>query len=819
MKRFFLLSLSAILWCVSGSAGQSRFFTPFQYMHYDCVGGTGVKSLTVTENGSGKTEVYYFRPDGGISSIYGIAEGDTSKVASYVYKGDKLVDIDRHLERNELKYNKAKQLCGIQTYELWNSKSRPAYYTVVEYDENNLPVRYFRGKEPSPTQDPGDYEAKASYKDGKRVSYTETVYDSDQKGFVRNDYKYDENGVATGYSVYKDGTFIRKVQFTHKYDDHGNWIVRKALSGRSVLYTVTRNLTYYTAEETASAVVVEKNTGKSALGAYFSDMKDRIVTEVYYNYDGGIVLISIVLLMTLAGMIYVLIRMIDDPPFNRHVLGNGMKRLWMYDSSRYLNVLVYFGVAFLCFLASILVIALVGGVLWLLAWILKIIVHIIIVFGWICTIIGVLGLIGKAGEALIPLIIGIIILSFKNSMKIMGNAAVDWSFAFLKRINMIGWGFNLCVSLWDVILLIFLSPVVLFLSVAAVIIVLNTLLNGIEWAVTRIYSIHRPCPSCGSTKTPDYIVGGRIHPVKLHPGMFGIFYQHSPVTGQAVPTMLLNGKGRLSRRCPSCGTIINSDTEKSFGTDIHIGLVGHRSSGKSYLLYTGLSSLKNAYPYAVSQIDADMDTRIEDKQRRIAARAGIQTNVANRYRAVQLMVTSRHRPVPYHLFFYDVAGEKFNASSSSYKTAMDFYRNVQSIVFVIDPGMIDYTGIPVNDKVRAWAEKSPNRSELYRIDNSFSVLKDILESVGRNPARIDFTFVCTKSDTGYFEAAGISRKSLTEAAIENFIRRGLGLENLVNSAVAAFNDVHYFETSVTEGSGGSVRALFEFLLKQRKVSF
>ena len=138
MKRFFLISLSAILWCVSVSAGQIRFFTPFHYMHYDCVSGTGVKSLTVTENGSGKTDVYYFRPDGGISSIYEIAEGDTSKVASYVYKGDKLVDIDRHLERNKLKYNKAKQLCEIQTCELLNSKSTPAYYTVVEYDENNL---------------------------------------------------------------------------------------------------------------------------------------------------------------------------------------------------------------------------------------------------------------------------------------------------------------------------------------------------------------------------------------------------------------------------------------------------------------------------------------------------------------------------------------------------------------------------------------------------------------------------------------------------------------------------------------------------------
>ena len=108
--------------------------------------------------------------------------------------------------------------------------------------------------------------------------------------------------------------------------------------------------------------------------------------------------------------------------------------------------------------------------------------------------------------------------------------------------------------------------------------------------------------------------------------------------------------------------------------------------------------------------------------------------------------------------------------------------------------------------------------ETYRVDNSFSVLKDILESVGRKSKKIDFSFVCTKSDMGYFEAEGINRKGITEQAIENFMRTGLGLGNLVNSAKASFNNVHFFEISVTEGDTTKLNQLFDFLLKQRGVS-
>lgn len=341
------------------------------------------------------------------------------------------------------------------------------------------------------------------------------------------------------------------------------------------------------------------------------------------------------------------------------------------------------------------------------------------------------------------------------------------------------------------------------------------LLNGFEFIVTRIYSIRRPCPICGSTATPDYIVGGKSHPVKLHPGVYGVFTHKSPVTGESIPTMLLNGRGKVTRKCKKCNSFINADTDNTIGTEIHIGIVGHRSSGKSYLLYSGLSSLMSSYPERFSQIDADNDTRIENKKKRIDARDGIQTDVANKYRAIQLILKSKLRPVPYHLFFYDVAGEKFNASSSSHKTAMDFYRNVQSIVFIVDPSMLDISGTPASAKFVDWHKRNAN-AEKYRIDGSFAVLKDILETVGRKSNKIDFNFVCTKTDMGYLPELGYS-KTPGENEIERFISTELGLSNLINSARASFKNVHFYTVSAIESDKSRLKNLFITLLEQRKV--
>ena len=555
------------------------------------------------------------------------------------------------------------------------------------------------------------------------------------------------------------------------------------------------------------------------MGDYFSDVINRIELQSS-QYEGSGVILLIILLMTIGAMFWLLHYKWKLPFFKRKTLGNGMQRLKIYDTAIYFNVLSFFGIALGCFICAILVVALFGAVTWLITWVIKIVFIIIVWVGIIGTIIGVLGIIGGEGEAALALVVGIPILLFKNTLTEWGESIVEWSFDLLQRINMIGFGYDMFVNLWDVVLFVFMAPVGLFLLMALLIIITNSALNGFEWIVTKIYSIRRPCPVCGSTKTPNYIVDGKIHPVTLHPGMYGIFSQYSPATGKRIPTMLFNGKGKLDRKCsnPNCGAIIHSDANEAYGTDVHIGFVGHRSSGKSYLLYSGLSVLKSSYSAEIRQVDMDQDTKIEDKKKRIDAEQGIQTNVANKYRAVQLMISSKTRRIPYHAFFYDVAGEKFNAQSTSYKTAMEFYRNVQSVVFIIDPSMVDYMALPAaSEQIKSWAQKqSGSNGEKYRIDNSFSVLKDILESVGRKSEKIDFSFVCTKSDMGYFEAVQMNPNNLSEQSIRKFIYSYLGLGNLVVSAEAAFHSVHFFEINVKDTS--KLKRLFLFLLKQRGVS-
>ena len=71
---------------------------------------------------------------------------------------------------------------------------------------------------------------------------------------------------------------------------------------------------------------------------------------------------------------------------------------------------------------------------------------------------------------------------------------------------------------------------------------------------------------------------------------------------------------------------------------------------------------------------------------------------------------------------------------------------------------------------------------------------------------------------GYFEADGFVRKGITEQGIEQFVRNSLGLGNLINSAKASFDSVHFFEMSVTDGDTSKLKHLFEFLMKQRGVS-
>lgn len=814
LYKLFILTLLSVI--ITSCSQEKARFTPYTPNYYEVKGSA--KSIIEREY-SNKSKLLYtkqfdFDKSGRLVSFKHIVDKDT--VTRYMhYKDNGRIE---NIQWNEItKYTPEFNEFGDLIKETYitgeNNGFESGFIQEWEYDVNGNIINEKTCYIESDCSSVEYLYENNKLKQVKEYNLGEEIqYDCDTTGLVISKKVYDElANKITSQSTYK-----------YKFDDKRNWTEKVERENKRLKSTIKREILYYSEAELVAANPTKQESvvAKSYIGIDFVDNYINNVLSRSGNQEDSpskvlfIILIICTVIVTAIGWY-----MASDFVFHNftgHIQNNGMKRLWMYNHEPYTKVGSLLLIALAAFVASIIIILLVGGVIWGLLWVVKLILWAIIIIGWICLIGGGLALFGKEPVGCLPLIIGILIVSFQDTIEETGENLVAWGFEFMQSVNMFSWGLGIFKNYWDVILVVFFTPMVLFLGFAVFVITLNMLLNGFEFIVTRIYSIRRPCPICGSTATPDYIVGGKPHPVKLHPGVYGVFTHKSPVTGESIPTMLLNGRGKVTRKCKKCNSFINADTDNTIGTEIHIGIVGHRSSGKSYLLYSGLSSLMSSYPERFSQIDADNDTRIENKKKRIDARDGIQTDVANKYRAIQLILKSKLRPVPYHLFFYDVAGEKFNASSSSHKTAMDFYRNVQSIVFIVDPSMLDISGTPASAKFVDWHKRNAN-AEKYRIDGSFAVLKDILETVGRKSNKIDFNFVCTKTDMGYLPELGYS-KTPGENEIERFISTELGLSNLINSARAGFKNVHFYTVSAIESDKSRLKNLFITLLEQRKVT-
>ena len=459
----------------------------------------------------------------------------------------------------------------------------------------------------------------------------------------------------------------------------------------------------------------------------------------------------------------------------------------MYNSRPYVRMAILFAILLAAFLSSIILLLLFGGVVWVLFWAIKLIFWAIIVNGWICLVGGIIGTIGGAFICLIPAVIGGIIVAFQDTLKGWGELFVAWGSEFLDNVNAIDWTISIYENYGTTILAIALTPLVCFLLLAIILIVISTLL--------RLYEF-------GS--------------IPLHPGLYGILHQTNHDTGVRVPTMLMNGKAKLTRKCPNCERLVNEGHDKTYGTDIHIGIVGARSSGKSYMLYSGLEMLSQHFGDDFEQTDSDSNNKLADVTKRIHNGDGIQTAVKNRYKAIQFKLKRKWRPVPYHLFFYDVAGEKFNASTNKSQAALEFYNKVKTVVFIIDPTMTDIDKVVPSDAFTEWFKKHGNQSEKYDTEGTLSELKNILtQQVGRKTKDIDIIITCTKKDLGYLENSNYTY-DLDENMIKKFISEELGLANVINS-VSDFKSVSYAAVSATAEDRSALEELFLNILKQRGI--
>lgn len=591
-----------------------------------------------------------------------------------------------------------------------------------------------------------------------------------------------------------------QMKTSYVYDSNGNWISKEVYTKTykqrqfSLSQYVVRNYTYLSSEEIAHAAATAKIVVTDSKG-------ETHLTWTFYVCMAfwAILFIALVFIAYAVGLF-------DN--FWGKTLDNGMRKMWMYNSRSYTRFVLLVIFVALSFIAAVLLVLLLGLAGWCLALFGKYLLIVLIWIGYAAAIIGVLCLFAKEWGAAIPLIIiGGPIVMAKDTIRFWSNAVGVWGEDFKEKLNLAAWAIQMFTDYGRYLVAVMVILVTIFLSFALLLIVISLILRGYEIIVMRRYNLKHECPNCGNKEKFDYLVKrregamslkDRTHPVLLRPGVYGILHQTNPKTGERLPTMILNGKGELSRRCPHCGQEINDKNQIVTGTSVHVGIAGVRSSGKSYLLYSGLKHMKNKYGSSFNQIDIDQND-IDEMYARIKDHDGIQTAVKDLYKAIQVMLDVDGRPYPYHLYFYDVAGEKYDTNSSSSNTAMDTYSNIKTIVFVIDPTSVDTTQLSASSEFEEWQQKRDKDGERYDVGASFMLLYDILQSKGREKKGkvkgAHLMFVCTKADLGYLKAVGINDKTNSNL-IKSFMTEHLGLDNLVIHAENMFDSISYRAVSV-----------------------
>lgn len=818
----------------AGSAGGAQHFTPFnaqnQILNF---ADKGVETYSCTTDWADSSmpsirHELHFLKDGRLDTE---TYGDDQPI-TYTYAGNgRLINIS-NFDNFKATYNSDGDLIEIYGID-------PNYGGITQrytYDSQGRVIRR------AVTYDSPDYRAQTYdvvYRtDSPKVDHTVTTHDGAQT--ITTD--YDSHGLPKEQvTKTTSGETLQTLTYTHATTSHGHPSVTKTKIRRpgykaKPYYTETNAYTYYdtpySTDAAAAQMTAPQAATSSALGKWWSGIKWRYSVERYKLGGASTIMLWILGILTLAIGIAILCawagfyinkdQCIFHPGWNIDY-DTSLRKSWYYCAAPYKLSLETCVSLLAGFIIAILCLMLVGGLLWGLMWLLKGLMWCLYYAGWIAIILGGLALFAKEGAGCLPLIIGIVIVSCEKWIERTGEAIVAWGERFFDSANFFGFGYSLIVNFGDLLLLIFLAPLLLFLAVALTAITAGWLMRGAEWAFTKIYRINRPCPQCGQPADYDYIIDGYTHPEELRPSRYGLFHHTRMITPDdeqyTVPTLIANGRERLDRRCRACGAMITADGTHSVGRDIHIGFVGHVGAGKSYLMYSCLDWLNLQFGSDIEQVDlTDPNLNIAHKARQIASRQGIQTDRRAAYRAVQMMLKQTGRPVPYHLYFYDVAGEQFTSSAATAADdAMRFYRNVESIIVVIDPLQTDLTapGMNPSPQFEAWQRNnSPSRSR-YDVAEMLASVCDYLDRTGRDRRKVDLTFVTVKTGTGYYTALNYP-KTPTEADIERFLKTEMGLSSLVNSA-HGFHTVSYYATDLFE-TGTSKQRFTRHIMSQRGIN-
>lgn len=504
-------------------------------------------------------------------------------------------------------------------------------------------------------------------------------------------------------------------------------------------------------------------------------------------------------------------------------------RLWFYNPKSYLTVLLITGIIIAAIAAGIIAILTVAGVGWLLMLLVFVLMWALVVIGWILLVGGVMAAIGSifGGEELgcggvlggiiggvVAALLGGVIIGNDDAIRDFGYSAFDAGKAFFNHLNVLGFVRDSFIIYWKPALLIVCAPMALFLALVALNLVISGILILIEKIAMNRYNIKNPCPICQHKSEPAVYLSsdnrGYELPVRLQPGMYGLFRIMNPFTGEMMPTMFLNGKGKLSRRCHNCNAIISAN----MGIERHIALAGVAESGKTTLAYSLIANLMVKGCAALADEENISRTVKSEIMNSLEMLKNVKSSDETIYpsktkvglmRSIELEIKRKTAltNVNYRLFINDVGGELYDTvsvDSSSASEMSQFARNVNTIIFIVDPMTTDFSDCDISDEFKKWLDVNQKKNIVkVNIKDAFDRLVDLFAKQGlseRDFHKIDIEIVLVKQDLGYLDGTDCA----SSEALKCFMYSDMGLAALIQSVEKTFTSIGYNAFSVVPGN-------------------
>ena len=471
-------------------------------------------------------------------------------------------------------------------------------------------------------------------------------------------------------------------------------------------------------------------------------------------------------------------------------------------------------------LASVFILLAIGGAIWGVLWIVKILLWILIILGWILLVVGVGAIFAKEWYGVIALAIGGIIVYYQDFLIKLGEECVATGFAYLEALNVWDFSYELVKRFWFEALVASLIPIVLFLAIAVLLFIVAGLLRAYDFITTKRYDINHECPICHKSSQPTkyFDSRGNALPCALRPGIYGLLHITHPATGVKLPTMLANGRDKYKRECPHCGQAV----QFKLGTDKHIGFIGMPGAGKTALLSSILGELQYRLHnnHQELKFTGKVDKDIKDCANYVAEVGQLDENHLPRktrtnktQSSIQCIYPRSNGKIPYVLYFNDVSGESFVAENYD-KELLRFSKDVENLLFIVDPLTMSFDMNKISDSMKKWLKNED--IQIIRNDNQRDIdticysMINALKSSERDLGRINFTFVLVKSDIGYLNGVDVS----SQETARHFMISDMGLGNLIDNAESQFKSVSYVAVSVFNKRDEGIQSLCDSLIQQ-----